>query len=306
MKLQFDVENRNQPDPFIFEDGGKYYLYVTASDGVEAYSADSIIGVWKFEGIVCSFDGGREYWAPSVIKVADKYYIYVSCQKKDCFQYLHVACAENPLGPFTNEKCLFDRFTIDSHVVQTEEGLFLWYAEDNVDDSLDMIGTRVFLDRLIDPYTPANLRKEVIVPTLPEELFMKNRTDVLAGGRDWYTIEGPFWFQEGEWQYVMYSGGCFQNDTYHVGYVAAKTTEQNLTKVEYEKHTNQGAFCPVLIKNEYEEGTGHHSVIKVDGKYYAIYHGRDYRDDSEKEYVEHRTARMCELIVKDGLITAVR
>ena len=300
MKLQFSV-NRNQPDPFIFEDNDRFYLYVTAHDGVEAYSADSPTGLWKYEGVVFSIEGWKDYWAPCVIKVDEKYYIYVSCQKEDCFQYLHVGSADSPLGPYGNAKGLFDRFTIDAHVVETAAGLFLWYAEDNTEGQ--MIGTRVFVDRLLDPYTPANLRKEVILPTFEEEIFMKDR---YGDGRNWYTIEGPFWFREGDWQYVMFSGGCYQNDTYHVGYAAAKSSEEDLTKVEFVKHTDGDRFYPVLIKNEFEEGTGHHSVLKWQDKYYAIYHGRDIVDTTKEGYVERRTARACELVVEDGLIRAVR
>lgn len=299
MKLQFNVTGKSQPDPFIFEDNGKFYLYVTAKNGVEAYSADHFTDVWKFEGIVCTIDGWYGYWAPSILRIEDTYYMYVSCQNEQHFQHLHVARADSPLGPFRDPKMLYDRFTIDSHVVQTEAGLFLWYAEDNL--TVEKFGTRIFLDRLIDPYTPANLRKEVLTPSFPEEMYEANRN---GDGRDWYTLEGPFWFAEGDWQYLMFSGGCFQNDTYHVGYAAANTTEPDLTKVNFVKHSENGSFAPVLIKNEFEEGTGHHSVLKWKGEYYAIYHGRDYVNETAKGYREARTARICKLTVKDGLITA--
>ena len=53
------------------------------------------------------------------------------------------------------------------------------------------------------------------------------------------------------------------------------------------------------------EGTGHHSVIKHNGEYYAVYHGRDVGVyDKNALYVEERTARICKLYVKDGIITA--
>lgn len=301
MKLKFDIKGKAQPDPFIFEDCGRYYLYVTGGAGVEAYSTDDVYGVWKFEGIVCTVSGGRNYWAPCIIKLEQSYYMYFSCDKDDCFEYLHVAKANTPLGPFGESKCLFDRFTIDSHVVKNEAGLFLWYAEDNVDT--DMIGTRVFVDRLLDPYTPAGIRKEVIVPSFDEEIFKRNRR---GDGRDWYTIEGPFWFKEGDWQYVMFSGACYENDTYHIGYCAAKSDETDLTKIDFIKHTDNGKFDPVMIKNDIEEGVGHHSVIKLEGEYYAVYHGRDITSQSNEEYVEARTARICKLIVKDGIITVVQ
>ena len=300
MKLNFGSLRRSQPDPFIFEDDGKYYLYVTAGKGTEAYSADDPFGEWTFEGVVCSIGTHHNYWAPSVIKIGDWYYIYVSCEDEGMFQYLHVARAKSPLGPFEDAKCLFDKFSIDSHVVQTEAGLFLWYAEDNTDT--DRIGTRVFVDRLIDPYTPAYQPREVIVPTCDEEIFMRNRH---GDGRDWHTIEGAFWFEEDGWQYVMYSGACYQNDTYHIGYAAAKSAEADLTKVDFVKHTADGAFDPVMIKNDNEEGVGHHSVLKYKGDYYAIYHGRDV-DTNDGLDGDRRTARICKLHVKDGIITAER
>ncbi len=301
MKLTFNIVGKHQPDPFIFEDEGKFYLYVSAKEGVEAYSADDLFDVWHYEGIVASFDGRHDYWAPSVIRHGDRYYIYVSCATEDEFQFMHAAVSDSPLGPFKNEKCLYKRFSIDSHVVETGKGLFLWYAEDNT--SCDRIGTRIFVDRLLDPMTPANTPREVIVPTMDEEIFKRNR---FGDGKDWHTIEGAFWFKEGDWQYLMYSGGCYLNDTYHIGYASARSDEEDLTRVDFIKHTADGSFDPVLIKNDFEEGTGHHSVIKYKGQYYAIYHGRDLISGTRNELEEARTARVCKLHVRDGIITAVR
>ncbi len=301
MKLNISAKDKNHPDPFIFEDGDRLYLYVTAISGVEAYSADDLFGEWKYEGIVTQFESGKSFWAPSVIKIDTKYYMYVSCEKDGNFQFMHVACADSPLGPFKNEKQLYGYFSIDSHMVKTEKGLFLFYAMDNLEG--ERIGTRVFVDKFSDPYTPHNSPKELIVPTFDEEIYQKNR---FGDGKDWHTIEGPFWFCDGEWQYLMYSGGCYENDTYHVGYCAAKTTEKDLTKVDFEKKTDGGKFCPVLIKNEFEEGTGHHSVIKYKGSFYAIYHGRDYTKEVSDTYCEKRSARVCRLNVCDGVITAER
>ena len=300
MKLLFDIKNKTQPDPFIFEDNHVFYLYVTAHEGVEAYQSDNLLGEWTYKGVVTKFDEANTFWAPSVIKLEDTYYMYVSCIANGNFQFMHVASSDSPLGPFENEKRLYDHFSIDSHMVKTEKGLFLWYAQDNV--TCDLIGTRVFVDKFIDPYTPENNPREVLVPEFDEEKF----TPQCTSERNWYTLEGPFWFQEGEWQYLMYSAGCYEDDTYHGGYAVAKTTEQDLKKVEFVKVKNNGNFSPLIIKNAFEEGTGHHSVIKNDGAYYAIYHGRDIQKTADKEYVERRTARICRLFVKDGKIMAER
>ena len=80
MKLNFKQKGRTQPDPYVFEDNGKFYMYVTAYDGVEAYSADDLFGEWNFEGIVCSVDGRKDYWAPCIIKYENKFYLYFSCE----------------------------------------------------------------------------------------------------------------------------------------------------------------------------------------------------------------------------------
>lgn len=200
-----------------------------------------------------------------------------------------------------NEKCLYDCFSIDSHMVKTDEGLFLWYAKDNLES--DLVGTRVYIDKLIDPYTPENNPKEVLIPEFDEEKF----TPQCTSERNWYTLEGPFWFCEGEWQYLMYSAGCYMDDTYHIGYAVAKSGEKDLKKVNFTKVKDEnGKFCPLIIKNSFEEGTGHHSVIKYKGEYYAVYHGRDIQNEESTEYVERRTARICRLSVENGKITAKR
>jgi hypothetical protein len=154
---------------------------------------------------------------------------------------------------------------------------------------------------MIDPYTPSYNPIEKLVPDFDEEIFTPQYSEECR----WHTIEGPFWFKEGEHQYLTYSGGCYEDDTYHVGYAVAKSDEEDLTKVEFTKVTKNGKFNPIIIKNDFEEGTGHHSMIKYKGEYYAFYHGRDIGAyDKNAEYVEERTARICKLEVSDGKITA--
>ncbi len=300
MKLNFNVQGMTQPDPFVFrDDDGKFYLYCTGVDGIHAYTADSLTGLWTYEGIILQMPRGDEYWAPSMTKLDGKYHLYFSYHIPGMFEHMHVAISEKPLGPFEDITRLYKRFTIDSHVVKTDAGLFLWYAED--DTAAERAGTRVFIDKLLDPKTPANICKEVIPATHDEEITG------IRNERPWHTVEGPFWFKEGDWQYVMYSGGAYDRDTYHIGYAAAKTDEADLTKVDFVKFTDNGKFCPTMFRNEVEEGVGHHSVIKVDGQYYAIYHARDGAHNSgSAEYTEARTARICKLHVKDGKITAER
>ena len=301
MKLSVDVKDKFQPDPFIFEDEGRFYMYVTGYTGVHLYTAYEITGMWHYEGIIAQKENTANYWAPSVIKYQGKYYMYVSYDTNGEFQeYMHVLTSDSPMGPFGNPVRLYDEFSIDSHVVETKDGLFLWYAKNSTD--CERVGTRICVDKLINPTTPAGNPVEKVVPTFDEERFIPQCTETLK----WHTIEGPCWFSEGQWQYVMYSAGCYQDDTYHIGYSCAKTCETDLTKVEYIKNTKDNKFSPVIIKNEFEEGTGHHSVIKHNGQYYAIYHGRDYNGDPTVPSEDRRNMRICKLHVADGVITAER
>ena len=70
------------------------------------------------------------------------------------------------------------------------------------------------------------------------------------------------------------------------------------------EHADNKDICDEALKlaNEFEEGTGHHSMIKYKGQWYAIYHARDIEDDGLAG--DRRNARICKLHVNDGIITS--
>lgn len=288
-----------QPDPFVCPIPGGWAMYVTNKNGIAAYQSVDPFGEWVYKGLVCKKDNCHEYWAPCMYEENGWYYLYFSCMPvgaEVANQWLHVARSRNPFGPFEEMKCLFDRFSIDAHVVRTAAGLYLWYAADRVD--CDRVGTRIFVERMLDPMTPAGGPVEVVQPSFDQEIFQRDR---YQPGQHWHTIEGPFWLQVGDWQYVMYSGACYENETYHIGYASAPAGQKDLTKVCFTKHTNNGQFDPLMTRNAVEEGVGHHSVICKDGVYYAVYHARDLTSDPEQKG-DLRTARICKLCFDNGLI----
>ncbi len=292
-----------QADPFMCEVEGGWAIYATGYHGVEAFGAPDPFGPWEYKGLACKLEGHIEYWAPCMYYEDGWYYLYFSCTKagdNEFAECLHVARSRSPFGPFEEAKQLFTCFSIDPHVVRTDAGLFLWYCLDRTDG--DRVGTRVFVQRMLDPQTPAGEPVEAVSPSFDEEIFMRDR---FQKGQDWHTIEGAFWLQVDGWQYVMYSGACYQNDTYHIGYSSAMSTEPDLTKVTYIKHTADGRFDPLMTRNEVEEGVGHHSVICWQGQYYAVYHARDLQPDARLTG-DQRTARICKLHFQDGVITAER
>lgn len=306
MKLIKDLKfgQTSQPDPFILEADGAFYVYCTSANGVRAYKSNALTGDYVDIGDVLKIDGKKEFWAPSVIKTHGKYYMYVSCMNLDeddaHRQTMYVASSTCPEGPFTDTKVLIQPFSIDSHVVENESGMFIFYSTNDYD--CERIGTYICVDKMPDPEHVAGNPVPVVKPTLDEEIFMKNR---FGDGKDWHTLEGAFYFSEGDYHYVIYSGNCYQSAYYYLGYAVAKTNETDLTKIKFEKYPSPDVYAPLIAKNEFEEGTGHNSVIKYDGEYYVVYHGRD-KGVTEAEGEDKRTARICKLTVDKEKLTAIR
>ncbi|MBE6816144.1 MAG: hypothetical protein E7520_00360 [Ruminococcaceae bacterium] len=297
-----------QADPYIFESGGRYYIYTTGHDGIYAYHADDLFDDWKFYGRVMTVPGHEEFWAPSVIELDGKFYMYNSFEfygdtpdKGGHRQTMHVSVADNPLGPFTGTKQILPPFSIDSHIVKNESGLFLFYSTNRFEG--DRIGTYIVVDRMLDPFTPEGKPQTVIEPTLDEDIYQRDR---YKEGQHWHTIEGAFYFREGDWHYLMYSGNCYQQPTYYIGYARAKTDETDLTKIKFEKYPDDNTYHPILAANTFEEGTGHHSMMKKDGQWYAVYHARDFDDGLGADAFDARNARICKINVNDGILTAER
>ncbi len=305
--LKIDKDNYiGQADPYIIEHNGKYYIYTTGVDGIYGYSCSELLGDWKFEGRIFTVEGRESFWAPSVIFLDGKFYMYFSFElyedvpdKGGHHQAMHVAVADEPMGPFELKGQIAHPFSIDSHIVKTDAGLFLFYSPNTFEG--ERIGTHIVVRKLKDPYTFDGEPKVVLLPSIDEEIFRRDR---YKEGQHWHTLEGAFWFCEGEWQYLMYSGGRYEDETYFVGYAAAKTREQDLRKVDFRKMPDSETYAPLLRSNGWEEGTGHNSVIKVNGEYYCVYHARNTEDDGLVG--DRRNARIAKMKVCDGKIEIER
>lgn len=297
---------QGQADPYILKSQGEYFIYVTGHDAVYAYRSKSLFDGWEYCGAVMTMPEHDSFWAPSVIEIDGTFYMYNSIEIFDDTPdkgghrgAMHVSVADNPLGPFECTRRILHPFSIDSHIVKNEVGLFLFYSSNRFEG--ERIGTCIYVDRMIDPFTPMGTPVLVLEPTLDEDIFRRDR---YKKGQHWHTIEGAFYFREGDWHYLMYSGNCYEQPTYYVGYARAKTNENDLTKIKFEKYPDDKTYFPILKANEFEEGTGHNSMIKENGQWYAVYHARDYGD--ELNSFDARTARICKINVNDGILTAER
>lgn len=302
MKLKIE-EKICQPDPFVIKDGDTYFMYSSHKDGV-VLNASKDLHNWEYFGIVYKEKGMWEYWAPCIIKIENKFYIYVSFRENghdDAHEeHLIVCSSPSPYGPFKFESNLVEPFSIDPHVVKSGDDYFIFYSKNNYE--ANRAGTYIVVDKLITPIKVEGNPKAVVVPTLDEEIFMKDRFKV---GQHWHTIEGAFYFRKGDYHFLMYSGNCYQNVNYFVGYSVAKSSSNNLKEIDFKKYPSDDIYKPFISKDDKEEGTGHNSVLEENNKYYMFYHARD--NGILIPGKEQRTARIAEIeIDNDKLILVNR
>ena len=299
MKLikTIDGQPYAQPDPFIFAYGNKFYIYATNSNGVIAYRSSSLFNGWEYIGYVLETEGIKSYWAPCVIALNDKFYMYYSAipagEENVHRHCIKVAVSNFPDRGFVYEKDILQPFSIDAQVVKNESGLYLFYSTNRYEG--DRVGTYIAVDKMIDPFTVEGNPVPAVLPTLDEEIFAKDR---FRKGEDWHTIEGACYFHKGNDHYILYSGGNYKSKSYFLGYAYAESTETDLRRIVFQKQPKPNIYKPLLSENEVEEGAGHNSFITVGANDYLVYHACD---KGKTGYMnrDNRTARICRLCV-DG------
>ena len=144
------VDTNTNPDPYMIFHDGWYYCYTTGHHGVNVLRSQDIES-FEHMGFALSVPGQISYWAPAVICYKGRFYMYYSSMlegEDDAhLEFLKVAVADNPLGPFEYEKTLFNYFSIDADVIEKNGELHLFYAAN--DTSGDKIGTMVMIDKLV-------------------------------------------------------------------------------------------------------------------------------------------------------------
>lgn len=269
------------PDPYILRWCGRYYCYATDEHGVNVSISEDLVH-WEYKGYAIEDDTYHYYWAPSVIYLNGVFYMYYSnvrSDEEDCHQqHLKLAKSASPLGPFVWEKTFFDHFSIDSHPFLWNGNLYMFYSvNDWMGTEGKVAGTCILLDAMISPEEFAGRPRPVVLPSLEKEIYEKNR---FGDGRDWYTIEGacPVCRDKNVW--LLYSANAYEHEDYFVGTAVAEAGEK-LTDMRWKKYPDAYTWCPLLVKNQNVEGTGHNTVTKAPNMAddWIVYHGRDAREE---------------------------
>ena len=295
-------------DPFVLKDSdNSYYLYGTgggARNGYSTYSSKDLV-TWDYVGQV--YQGKTtnswcigSFWAPSVYKYNDKYYMFFSAQWRnnptnelENFR-IGVAVADKPTGPFIDlfKRPIFDPGypIIDADVLFDSNGrIYLYYSrccyknpvKTEISDWAEKQGwyneveeSWVYGVELKPDFSgivgePVLLLRPPLTMNDPQAEWESRSVTSHEIDRRW--TEGSVIFMNGTTYYMMYSANYFGGENYAVGYATS------LSPLGPFKKANNN---PVLQKDSEQggivSGTGHNSITySPDGTVmYCVYHGR--------------------------------
>lgn len=301
-------------DPYILSaSDGKYFMYGTGGteNGFVAYSSENLAD-WSLEGVVYSGNQAnswtlKNYWAPEVYEIDNKYYMFFSADWKvnptnelENFR-IGVAVSDSPIGPFVeiSDTPLFDPGypIIDANILQHEGKTYMYYSrccykhpvESEVADWARAEGlfdeieeSWVYGVELSNDFTTV-IGEPVLLLQPPSEMS-NSQTEwesrsVTSGEVNRRWTEGSFAFEHEGKIYMMYSANFFGGEHYAVGYAVSDNPLG-----PFEKATDN----PVLEKNTLKggevTGTGHNMVFwsKDNNKMYTVYHGRTEKTGNER------------------------
>jgi GH43 family beta-xylosidase/lysophospholipase L1-like esterase len=273
-------------DPFCFYHEGTYYAIGTGrEEGKQNGLAEKVIPMvkstnlqdWKRVGRVMTppkDEFGLSFWAPEIAVHEGRFYLYYqACGSRKGFR-IRVAVADHPEGPYVDTGVPLtdvdkNRFCIDAHPFRDDDGQwYLYYATDFPDhDEKTFRGTALVVDRMKSMTELEGNPQLVMRAHWSWQCYEKNR-DMLGEIADWYTLEGPTVLKRLGRYYCLYSGGCYQNETYGVDWLVADNPLGPWTEVGCEKGPQLLRTIPGRLI-----GPGHNSVVtSPDGQDYIVYH----------------------------------
>jgi len=289
---------RTNPDPFVLRFRGRYWCYSSDEAGVNV-SVSSDLVVWRSLGHALVVEGRRHYWAPCVIHVDGTFWMYFSNRPAGSDdpheEILQVATSARPEGPFTVRRAFFDTFSIDPHVIRdprTGEYVMFYSANNVTGLTSKNAGTSILVDRMVAMDQLLGQARPVVVPTLDEEIFERDR---FGDGRDWYTIEGATYFSHHDTAFLTYSGNAYTGENYFIGY-SRDALSGPIADLSWRKYPADDVYAPLVRRNAEVEGTGHNSVVRAPNlvDQWIVYHGRAATQALDRA-VEQRVMRIDQL-----------
>ena len=280
-----------------FNDNGDHFgmedYHVLSMENIDAATVDNGVALHVKDVAWAT----RQMWAPDAAHKNGKYYLYFPAKRANGIFQIGVAVSDSPSGPFTPEpEAIEGSYTIDPAVFEDEDGKYymyfggIWggqlqkyrnnqYAEENEEpvDNEPALGPIVAL--LSDDM------KQFAEEPREIKILDENGKVLLAGDNNRRFFEASWVHKYNGKYYFSYSTG----DTHFICYATGDNP--------YGPFTYQGR-----ILNPVVGWTSHHSICKVDEKWYLFYH-----DSSLSKGVTHlRSIKVTEITYnEDGSIVTI-
>ncbi|MBR6280386.1 MAG: family 43 glycosylhydrolase [Bacteroidales bacterium] len=263
------VIGRDWPDPTVWEADGTFY---TVATGMRTILTSPDLVHWTDSGKApLSEDArakaraaGRNFWAPDVVRLGDRWMLYLTCYNSDRDCGIFAFSAEAPDGPFefigkiTHSTDTGIKDTIDPEVLQDPATGQVWLFFGSVGSQhrvrLNPEGTAV-AEGAVYEHT-AGLK----IDDNP------SRTQV---------YEGAYLYRRDGWWYLFVSGGNYGDGSYKIRVGRSRTLEGDFT--DREGRLMKDGYATLLLSSDPEDtfyGPGHNGEIFTDlrGQDYMLFH----------------------------------
>lgn len=239
----------------------------------------------------------KQMWAPDAACKNSKYYLYFPAKRADGIFQIGVAISDSPTGPFIPEpQAIKGSYSIDPAVFEDEDGKFYLYFGGIWGGQLQKYRNNKFSKENEEPHKNEPALGPIVTlltddmkqfAESPREIKIldKNGDILLAGDNQHRFFEGPWMHKYNGKYYFSYSTG----DTHFICYATGDNP--------YGPFTYQGRILNPVIG-----WTSHHSICKVEDKWYLFYH-----DSSLSKGITHlRSIKVTEITYNaDGSINTV-
>lgn len=243
------------PDPSVIRDGDQFVMTCTSGNPEYPIRTSNDLVHWQLAGTVFTNASKptwaeRDFWAPELHRVGDRYVVYFSARHVDGDLAIGVATSSSLLGPYEDrgEPLIRDALgAIDAHQFEAEDGAryLLWKLDGNAHGMPTPI--------LLQPLTEDGLELTGSPSTL------------LTNSDAWEAnvVEGPWLIYEAGYYYLFYSGNSYASAGYALGVARSTSLAGPFTK----------ALEPILVSSGPWAGPGHGSALRAPtGDWLFVFH----------------------------------
>ncbi|WP_211222327.1 family 43 glycosylhydrolase [Actinokineospora enzanensis] len=272
-----DIRNA---DPSVIRVGGTYYSVESSYGRVMVRSASSPENLDdSVRSSVWADNGLGEIWAPELVKLGDRYYIYFSAGRGSAHR-MYVISSDSPDRNYGREQKLAlpdDKWAIDGAAFTFDNQLWFvwsgWAGDTNIEQNL-------YLARMSNPTTPTGARFQISQPREPWERVTGNP----------FINEAPEPIRDPNGQlHIVYSANGSWTDKYCLGDLRLKAGGNPEYVWDWYKSngcvmgSDGASMMSGWTATEHVNGPGHHSFVLANGdiatsppagrKFPLMYHG---------------------------------